>query len=295
MDPRLLRTFLTVAETGSFTSAARALNYVQSNVTAQIRNLEEEFGQRLFHRGKGGARLTWFGEIMRQRAEAIMQMIRAAESDLHEAAGAGAPLVLGALETVAATRLPALLGHLRQSCPDAKVSLRTGPTATLLDLVWKRDLDGALVAGQVDEDRFRQVPAFREKLVCVTAGKETAGLPLLAFPSGCSYRAMAERWMDTTARGPAQIIDLGSLDGILGCAEVGLGMAVIPLSAVRTYHRHENLHVLELPEPFRHVQINLVWRHDHAPVAAHRALLDFLAAGTQQASCAPSVGSIAGE
>ncbi len=284
MDLRLLRTFLAVVETGSFTAAAQMLNCVQSNVTSQIRRLEDEFGQRLFHRGKAGARLTWFGEVMRARAEAILRLVGESEAELREAAGSAAPLNIGTLETVAATHLPAVLKHVRTRCADAQISLRTGPTAVLRTLLWQRDIDAAFLAGPVDDDQFRSIRAFREDLVCVRpkAGSEAA--PLLAFPSGCSYRAMAERWLDKTTPGTPQIIDLGSLDGILGCVDAGLGFAVIPRSALGTYRGHENFAVSPLPHPFDAVEIHLAWRHDHRPVAAHRALIGmFSTAGSDAA------------
>ncbi len=283
MDLRLLRTFLAVAETGSFTAAAQSLNCVQSNITSQIRKLEEEFGERLFHRGKGGARLTWFGQLMRKRAKEIVRLVRETEAELQEAAGAAAPLALGALETVAATRLPGLLVHLRQACPEAQISLKTGPTSRLLSKLWRRDIDAAFVAGEIDEDRFRSIVAFREVLVCVSVDPGAPSGPLLAFPSGCSYRAAAEGWLNKNGQEPVRVIDLGSLDGILGCVEAGLGIAVVPKSAVGTYHGHEALHLTPLPDPYGQIEIRFCWRHDHALVSAHRVLLEQLSGRDQKA------------
>ncbi len=96
--------------------------------------------------------------------------------------------------------------------------------------------------------------------------------------------AGGERWLDKTTPGTPHIIDLGSLDGILGCVDAGLGFAVIPRSALDTYRGHENFAVSPLPHPFDVVEIHLAWRHDHRPVAAHRALIGmFSTAGSDAA------------
>ena len=67
MDINLARTFIMVAETGSFIEAARRLNITQSTVSARIKRLEEELGRELFARSKGGANLTSAGEQFRYR------------------------------------------------------------------------------------------------------------------------------------------------------------------------------------------------------------------------------------
>lgn len=276
MEMKLYRTFLTVAEQGTFTGAAEALNCVQSNVTAQIGRLEAHYGQRLFLRGRGGARLTWFGEKMKMRAQELVHAFDAAEAELMEAAGAAAPLVLGAMETVAASRLPGVLRTLRNRCPEATVSLRTAATSDLSALLWRREIDTALLAGPVDPDRFRTVRAFSEQMVCVSLGGLPDDAPLLAFRTGCSYRTIAERWLATQEVRRPPVVDMGSLDGILGCVEVGLGFAVTPLSAAQTYRGIDRLSLTPLPAPFDRAEIHLAWRHDHQPVAVHRALIGLL-------------------
>ena len=62
MDLQLLRTLVSVADQGSFSAAAAlSMNCVQSNITLRIKRLEDHFGQPIFERGRGGARLTAFG------------------------------------------------------------------------------------------------------------------------------------------------------------------------------------------------------------------------------------------
>ncbi|WP_417678060.1 LysR family transcriptional regulator [Roseibium sp.] len=276
MDIVLLKTLLAVAETGSFSGAANALNCVQSNVTSRIRRLEDHFGQKIFLRGKAGARLTDFGERLHAKAEDLLQLFAAAERELLDAAGAGAPLSLGSMETTAAVRLPALLKSLKTRCPAAPISLKTGPTADLLAMVWDRKVDAAFVAGPVDDTRFNSVRAFTERLVCARNPVNPDSGSLLAFRAGCSYRATAQAWLKSLGRSDTEITEMGTLDGILGCVAAGLGFAVAPEQAVRGARDAGHLEISPLPDPYATVDTFLVCRIDHVPVESHRVLIEVL-------------------
>ncbi|GAB2186357.1 LysR family transcriptional regulator [Roseibium sp. LAB1] len=276
MDIVLLKTLVAVAETGSFSGAAQALNCVQSNVTSRIRRLEEQFGQKVFQRSKAGARLTEFGEQVHARAVALLRQFAAAERDLLEAAGAGAPLRLGSMETTAAVRLPAILKRLKDNSA-APLSLTTGPTAELLSKVWDQKIDAAFVAGPVDGTRFQATRAFSERLVCAKGASSPDNGPLLAFRHGCSYRAVAQAWLGSIGQSDREVTEMGTLEGILGCVDAGLGFTVAPESAVLGFRNADQLKLSPLPAPFGDVVTYLVWRIDHKPVEAHRKLLEILA------------------
>ncbi|CTQ56916.1 HTH-type transcriptional regulator GltR [Roseibium album] len=278
MDIVLLKTLVAVTDSGSFSGAAGALHCVQSNVTSRIRRLEEHFGQKVFQRSKAGARLTEFGERLHEKAVYLLQQFEAAERDLLDAAGSGAPLSLGSMETTAAVRLPAVLKDLKDLCPGSAISLETGPTGDLLAKVWDRKINAAFVAGPVDEERFRSVKAFSERLFCARNAKPAEKEPLLAFRSGCSYRASAQAWLRSAGRSDTEVAEMGTLEGILGCVEAGMGFAVGPESAILTYRNADQLRLSPLPARFSKVDTYLVWRNDHRPVASHRQLIDILSA-----------------
>jgi len=276
MDLVLLKTLVAVADTGSFSGAADVLHCVQSNVTSRIRRLEQHFGQKVFERSKAGAHLTEFGKRLHGRAIMLLQQFEAAERELMDAAGNGALLRLGSMETTAAVRLPALLKRLK-SLSQAPLSLTTGPTADLLARVWDRKLDAAFVDGPVDEDRFQSVKAFSEQLVCARNPDGAEDDPLLAFRPGCSYRTTAQAWLASIGRSDTEVTEMGTLEGILGCVEAGLGFAVGPKSAILGYKNADQLQLEPLPVPFGTAETFLVWRIDHQPVDSHRKLCRILA------------------
>ncbi|MEO1721908.1 MAG: LysR family transcriptional regulator [Pseudomonadota bacterium] len=275
---QLLRTFLSVEAEGSFSGAARALGCVQSNVTARMRKLEEHLGGALFDRGKGGARLTALGRRLRGHAVELVARFEAAERDLLDAAGGSAPLRLGAMESTAAVRLPGLLRALKEDCPSAPLTIKTGPTGELLTDLWERRLDAAFVAGPVDADRFESVAAFEETLVVVSNGPLDPSLPLIAFRRTCSYRAMADGWLRARGWGDCELIEMGTLDGILGCVAAGVGFAVVPDCVARQSSVAAGLAVSPLDGNDARVMTHLAWRRDHVVSQVHARLCRLLRA-----------------
>lgn len=260
MDIQLLKTIVCVADVGSFSNAADAMNCVQSNITARIKRLETHYNQIIFERGRGGARLTPFGLTLCERAKYLIAEFDQAERELMDTANHAAPLRLGSMETTAAARLPHVLKELRHKCPKSKISLRTGPTATLLTLLWEQKIDACFVAAPVDESRFKSTFAFTEKLMQVVAyGQEATG-PLLVFSKGCSYRSLSETWLRSQGRLDTEMIEMGSFEGILGCVEAGMGFAVLPQIALKSHIKSRDLVCTPLPEPYCTVETRLATR-----------------------------------
>lgn len=276
MDVQLLRTLVSVAEHGSFSAAAAHLNCVQSNVTTRIKRLEAHLGQPLFDRGRGGASLTPFGETAYKSATDLIAHFEAAERDLLDQSHGAAPLRLGAMETTAAARLPKLIKALKDKCPKAPVSLETGPTGHLLSRLSDRRIDAAFVAGPIDPGRFAGTLAFRERLVIAHAGATPPAGPLLAFRQSCSYRATAMEWLRSEGRLDTEIVEMGTFEGILGCVETGMGFAIAPERAVRTYRPARALTLSPLPKRFAEIDTSLAWRRDTRPTHAMIALKNLL-------------------
>lgn len=276
IDTRHLITFRAIARSGSFTHAADELGCVQSNVTARIRKLEERLGVALFERDGRATKLTMAGTRLESYADQIVALIEEAESVVADAEGERAGLRLGALENTTATRLPALVKRLHQRFPEAPLSLMTGTTDELVAAVLDRQADAAFVAGQVDHDALDSVEAFRETLVCVRPKRQPMPETLIAFRHGCSYRAQAEQWLRSTGRAPVPIIEMGTLDGMLGCVTGGVGFAVVPrISAENNTHR-DGFTIEALPAPYGDSRTHLIRRRDRAPVKALRELTGYL-------------------
>jgi len=243
MDVLDLKTLAAVAHSGGVTMAAQALNTVQSNVTARIRHLEAELGVTLFERHSRGMRLTRAGQRLLPYAQRVQGLLAEAEAVARGDESVGAALRIGSMETTAAVRLPQVLARWRQGHEGVAFALETGPTTALLRDVLEHRLDGAFVAGPVDIPELVSVPAFSEELVLVSPLSCTddaavarglqGGGAVLMFRQGCSYRQRFLAWLAQRGWSACQVLEFGTLDGILGCVAAGVGVAMLPLSVVR--------------------------------------------------------------
>lgn len=270
MDLSALRIFKAVAEEGSVTQAAARLHRVQSNVSARLGQLEDGLGVALFHRSGRRMLITAEGERLLSYADRLLQLAEEAQAAV---AGAGRPagmLRIGAMETTAAARLPAVLAAFHGAYPDVDLQLDTAPTDPLIQSVLNHKLDVALVAAPVERGELAQQAVFEEELVLltshthppVTSPHDVARRAMLAFRSGCAYRRRLETWFAENNVPLARVSEFGTFEAIIGCVAAGMGVAVMPreIMQLRDYRGTVALH--RLPEHIARVQTMLIWRSD---------------------------------
>ena len=270
MDLSDLRTFLAVARAKGITAAGRELNTVQSNVTTRIKNLEAEIGMALFDRHHRGMVLTEAGHRLLPYAENLLALSHEAKEAARDDGVARGSLSIGSMETTAAIRLPAVLAQFHRGCPAVKIRLVSGPTGALVEQVLERQLDAAFVAGPIDHPDIDVRRAFVEELVLVTdraIGSLEAlrlsasdGLTALMFRIGCSYRQRLENVLSLLGLPNFNRIELGTLDGLLGCVAAGLGITLLPRAVVAESTHAGNLAAHALPGDLGSVETLLVTR-----------------------------------
>lgn len=276
MDIRDLQIFLAVASEGSITRAAEKLEYVQSSISIRIQQLESELKTELFHRQKQGVRLTTSGEVLKSYAEKILFLAQEAERVVTDHSIPRGPLRIGSLETTAAIRLPSILAEYHSAFPDVDLSLRTGSTDELVNLVLKYELDGAFVAAPVENVDLESTEVGTEELVLVSSGRfpsvdtweDIRNFVLLVFRPGCSYRRKLEDWLHWEGIIPAKIMEFGTIDGIIGCVQAGLGVSLLPVSVVERATLQYNLRIHKISEKFTKTPTLFIRRKDtHETVA----------------------------
>lgn len=278
-----LRTFLEVASGKRVTAAGRELNTVPSNVTTRIKKLEEEIGLPLFDRHSRGMILTEAGQRLLPYAENLVTLLREAKEAAQDNGVVRGALRIGSMETTAAVRLPPLLARFHRDCPQVKFTLVTGPTAHLVDEVVARRLDGAFVAGPIQHPDLDVVPAFSEELVLVTAPaidtlealrhSASGGLTALMFRLGCSYRQRLEQVLAGMGLPAFSRIELGTLDGLLGCIAAGIGVTLLPRAVVTRSNYAGSLKMHALPAEVGRVATLLAIRRDKRVGAALRSFI----------------------
>ncbi|MDO3408315.1 LysR family transcriptional regulator [Saccharibacillus sp. CPCC 101409] len=286
MESRHLFTFLVVVETGGFTKAAQKMDYAQSSVTAQIQALEAEIGQPLFDRIGRSIRLTDAGERLLPFAQEIQKMHLLAEGALNSGSGIGGTLTIGAPESLAAFRLPAVIRDYKKRYPGVKIVLRPGPCWELLASARSGELDLAFLLQPETADREMEIETLiREEMALIappdhplaSGGRVDAaslrGETILSTESGCSYRALFEQRLNRFGVFPDPMLEFWSLEAIKQCVAAGLGLAFLPRVAVRKECEDGRLARLDWDDTDQRVSTQVAY---HGKKWRSPALLEFL-------------------
>ena len=146
LDVRRLRVLKEVAERGSFSAAADALNFTQSAVSQQIAALEKETGTTLLQRGAGGVRLTDAGRALVAHADVILARLADAERELAAIAGLqGGRVRLASFPSAGATLVTEAVSLYRRRHPDVELSLTEGEPHETVPRLKRGDFDVAVV------------------------------------------------------------------------------------------------------------------------------------------------------
>src|SRR5438105_4887072 len=206
IDLASLESFHAVVQEGGIVRAAGKLGRVQSNVTTRIKQLEEKLGLALFRRQGRSLVLSPEGELLLSYAQRLFRLADEAENELR----AGKPMGvfrIGSLESTAGSRLAPILSRFHKLYPGVVVELVTGTTGALVQRVRNFEIEGAFVSMPFTAPGVQARKVFEEELVLITAKGHTAirratdlaGMTLIAFPSGCSYRKQLEDWLGASA------------------------------------------------------------------------------------------------
>ncbi|WP_333793357.1 LysR family transcriptional regulator [Hyphomicrobium sp.] len=171
MDINLARTFLMVAETGSFIEAADKLNITQSTVSARIKGLEELLGRPLFVRSKSGAGLTSAGEQFRKHALALVRVWQRAQLEVSLSNQHRDHLAVGATLGLWQGFLLKWVARLRADSPDIAVSAVSASPAVLTQRLIEGTLDLAVMYRPIQPPGHVVEHLFDEEFVLVTSAR----------------------------------------------------------------------------------------------------------------------------
>ncbi len=297
MELRQLEAFVTVARRASFTRAAEELHLTQPAVTRQIAALESELGALLFDRLGKSIQLTGAGETLLGYAEHILRLTDEAQDALEElAAGRVGRIAIGAASTLATYVLPSLLTQFRQEHPGIELSLRTGLSVRVRELVLSGVVDIGLVTTEGEPTQQEGVlisdslgvyetvlavpPGHKLATQATATVTELSGEPLLAMTTGTNLRTYAEHILADAGVAASVTMELDSVEAIKRMVEAGLGVSLLPRVAIASEVAAGRLVALTLtgiPLPERHI---VVLRRRDKHVSA--PLLAFIQATSNQ-------------
>jgi LysR family hydrogen peroxide-inducible transcriptional activator len=165
MEMHQLRYFVAVAQTSSFSRAAERCHVSQPSLSQQIQKLERGLKQQLFERLGRRVVLTDAGRLLLDRAMAILSAVEDAERRLQDDDEKGGKLSIGAIPTIAPYLLPLLLRTYLKRHPHVDLTVHEDVTGQLLGAVAGGDLDLALVALPINDERLEVEALFSEPLL----------------------------------------------------------------------------------------------------------------------------------
>lgn len=240
IDTLLLKSFIAVAETGSFSRAADTVGRTQSAVSLQIKKLEDGLKCSLFDRSNRQVALTEQGEIFLGYARRMVELQWEAYSRLNEPEVKG-EISLGTPEDFATHYLPEILANFTRHHPRVQLHVRCDLTLNLMSGFRKGEYDMILV--KRDPERVKGgIKVWREPLIWAAADHYQMKTPisLVLSPQPCIYRARALAALDRSRKAWSISYTSPSLAGTIAAVKAGLGITVLPkdmvpegLSAVR--------------------------------------------------------------
>ncbi len=247
----LLRTFLRVIDTHSFTRTAELIGRTQPAVSLQIQRLEEIVGAALFVRDGRSMKLTPQGETLAEYAQRILALNDEAIAVMKSPTVAG-HVRLGAPHEYTASLLPDFLGRFAQSQPNVMLEVTGDLSKNLLERQQNGEFDLIIALHSDDDDSVGGERIFVEPLVWISsldhACESQTPVPLVLAPVPCIYRYRILQTLNAVER-PCRVSYLSSsYNAIMAAVRAGLGVTAVARSTApsdtRQISEHEGLPIL---------------------------------------------------
>ncbi|GAW94151.1 selenium metabolism-associated LysR family transcriptional regulator, partial [Calderihabitans maritimus] len=251
MNLNHLKTFLTVAETGSISGAAEILHLSQPAVSKHIRSLEAHFEVQLFERLGRTVELTAAGEVLAGYARQVQQILDRAHQDLAEMAETlQGRLTVGTSTVPGQYLMPYIIKYFREIYPEVKVRLHVGDTSHVLQQLTAGEIEVALVGAPVNDPKIAGFEFAKDELVLIVpAGHplaerpavsltEVLGEPLVWRDRGSGTRKVIEERLQAAGVDLDRLdiaLELGTTEAVVNAVEAGLGISFVSRWAIRKH------------------------------------------------------------
>lgn len=287
-----LRYIVTLAQEQHFGRAAERCHVSQPTLSVGVKKLEDELGVLIFERSKSAVRLTPVGEGIVAQAQKVLEQAQG----IRELAQAGknqlaAPLKVGAIYTVGPYLFPHLIPQLHRAAPDMPLYIEENFTHVLRDKLRTGELDAIIVALPFHEADVLTKPLYDEPFYVVMpadhpwtnlASIDSSMLndkSLLLLGEGHCFRDQVLEACPTTRKGSeAQqhtTVESSSLETIRHMVASGLGVSVLPFTAVDSHHYAPGVIAIRpLSPPVPHRTVAIAWRASFPRPKAIDVLVD---------------------
>lgn len=240
LDSRQLRTFVTLARTGSFTHTAKEVFLTQSAVSHSIKALEADVGCRLLNRVGKKISLTLAGEQLLQQAERILHDMTTTRAALKKLGKWGeTQLRVGASISTCQHLLPGILREFKREHPHCRLLLEAGDSPVLTEAVRQQRIDLGITLAPQNEPLLEFQPLFTDELVFIVdprhpwakAGTvQRSEIPqqnyILYSRNSHTFRAV-EGYFRAEGMVLNTVMELGSVETIKELVKIGVGVSVL--------------------------------------------------------------------
>jgi DNA-binding transcriptional LysR family regulator len=242
MDINILRSFVTTAELGNMTRAAKQLHVSQPTLSRQIQSLEDELGIALFDRVGKFIRLSSSGESMLDPCRDILERAQKLKVSVHNLkSGKSGLLKVGASPQLLERLFPLFLPSFQEENPGVEVRLTEGDSTSLLKMLANGELHIVMSPTSI-EGRFRTHKVGR--LTVMAVGRPGRGRkrskeidiaevcehPMLTLRRGFKSRELFDAACRLKGLHPVIALESSAPHTLIALAEAGLGYAIVPSS-----------------------------------------------------------------
>lgn len=228
IDSTLLRTFVTIAEAGGVTAAARRLGKTQAAVSMQLRRLEEDLGSVLLERASRGMALTEAGHILMPYAQMILGTGVSARQALAGQSVSGT-VRLGMVEDIAVGSLTKALQRFAIAHPNVALDIIIAESAMLSERLAADALD-IVIADPGHVEATPQI-SWQQPLRWTASRNFTLAegepVPLISFNGPCTWQQRVTKVLGQAAKPWRSVCTSTSLSAVQSAIEAGLGVAAL--------------------------------------------------------------------
>jgi DNA-binding transcriptional LysR family regulator len=239
-----LEAFVEAARRGNVSRAAEALFVTQPAVSARLKGLESALGVELLVRTRRGVRLSEAGKAFLPFAQRALEAVDEGRQLVAELSRGGeGRLAIGAAPSISTSVLPGMLARFRAAKPRAQLIVRTGHSEEVLEMVLREQVELGLVR-ELRHPEIVETPLYDDELILVfepghrfaahrrIAVAEVASEHLILFDRTSSYHELTSSLFRQAGVVPRGVMELDTIDAAKKMVEQGLGVALLPYTAV---------------------------------------------------------------
>ena len=291
-----LQLIVNIGDASSLTRGAEKSHLSLPAASNRVKNLEDHFGTRLFHRNSQGVTLTPSGEAFLRHARLVLRQIDHLRGDIHEYARGIKGQVRMLANTTAMTEfMPAVLSRFLASHPDVTVELRERLSYLVIKAVSEGSADIGIVAGKPASSELEYIPYREDRLVLVTprehalseisevAFSDTLAYEYVGLSEWSAIHAFLIQAADKLGYPFRFRVEVGSFEAVCRMIEAGVGIGVVPELVAKRYAQRLNIKIVRLSDEWSERKLQICVRNLQQLPSFTRDLVNMLIEDVPQA------------